>query len=169
MGYFFTMRQQLFILWILFTFLTRVDHEVSASAVGAPPTVVYGWSFTTGGTPIAAAADTIINFAAQQPSQVQVNLLQSSGATAQPQTSINLGPTKSVLLINDNASGGANIYVNLNSISGHATGGKPADGANGSATIILFPGDKINIDGQYTGVGLQSSTGNSAGRVIASF
>lgn len=142
---------------------------VTADGVANPPTIVYGWSFTTGGTPIASGADTTIDFTAPRPSQVQVNPNQSSGTSAQPQVNIQLGPTSSVLLLNDNATGGANIYANLNSISAHATGGTPADGTAGSATIILFPGDRINVDGKYTGVGLRSSTGNSAARVFASY
>jgi hypothetical protein len=169
MKIFFTRTQLLMCLLVALLLFTGGDRELKASALANPPTIVYGWSFTVAGTPIAAGADSIIDFTAARTSQVQVNGNQSSGTSAQPQTSIQPGPTKSVLLINDNASGGANIVAQLNSISGHATGGVPSDGVAGSTVIILFPGDKINIDGQFTGVGLQSSTGNSAGRVIASY
>lgn len=113
------------------------------SALTQPPVDAKGFRFTLAGTPLTVA-------------DVDINLLQ-----------FGKGPTCAVTLINDNAGGGNELlFAVSNNVATAAAG---ADGATGSATIVVRPGETMNMDGRFTHIVVRSSAGNTACRIIPNF
>lgn len=72
-------------------------------------------------------------------------------------------PTASILLCNDESSGGADAYVTCNNST------PVAPGASGGASWVVKATEKINIDGRFTKLKVLSSSGTISVRVLASY
>lgn len=123
--------------------LIGVQAFLMGSALVSPPKDQRQFRFTLAGTPLTTA-------------DVDLNILQ-----------FNKGPSCGLVLKNDNAAGGGDLLFCVT--NGVATAAAGADGATGSTTSAVAPGEAVPIDGTYTHVAVRSSSGNTAARIIVLF
>lgn len=111
------------------------------SALTQPPLKARGFEFSAATALIANGVDTLVDLQAT-----------------------NVGPTASILVINDNAGGGTDLLMSMN------TSTAPAPTATTiSTTFRIKPGNQFNIDGRWTGCAMRGDGGTVAARIVATY
>lgn len=77
-----------------------------------------------------------------------------------------VGATVSVLVCNDDAAGGEDLWINFN-----GTAADPGTAFAESSTFAVKPGERINVDGQFLRASVRDATGGQTlpCRIIASY
>lgn len=111
------------------------------SALSRPPSAARGYEFSANTTVVPNGSDVTADFRTPQ-----------------------LGPTQSLLVINDNAGGGSDLLVSLSGATAAAPGSTAA-----STSFRVKPGNQFNIDGTWVQCVLRGDTATCSARLVVTY